>query len=413
MSEDITLGDVLISIETGKSFLTSEILAHPDEQGVLKVSAVSWSEFLPNEAKALTGDYTPAESHKVKKDDLLISRANTRELVGAVVLVERDYPMRLLSDKTLRLIVDQSRARKDYLLFALRSAQARAHIEHFATGTSDSMRNISQDVIKAIPVWLPSLPEQRHIAARLKAQLSEVETARQAVQVQLRDADALRDAIYREAFRSVVPVAVPPHFEDAPEGCRWRKLADIARLESGHTPSRHRPDWWGGDVSWISLTEIRALDGQRVESTQLRTNAEGIANSSARILPRGTVCYSRTASVGFVCIMAAPMATSQDFANWVCGNELDAEFLMHALIRSRKELREIATGATHKTIYMPQLESFHLCVPDIDEQRRVVQRLKSELAEADALRAALEQQLGDLEALPQRLLAQAFVEPSP
>ncbi len=102
------------------------------------------------------------------------------------------------------------------------------------------------------------------------------------------------------------------------------------------------------------------------------------------------------------------MATSQDFANWVCGNELDAEFLMHALIRSREELREIATGATHKTIYMPQLKSFHLCSPGIGEQRRIVQDLQSQLAEADAIAQAAAAQLAEIERLPQRLLAQAF-----
>jgi type I restriction enzyme S subunit len=201
---------------------------------------------------------------------------------------------------------------------------------------------------------------------------------------------------------------VPPNFDDPPPGRQWRKLTELARLESGHTPSRSRPDWWNGDVSWISLTEIRALDGQWVESTQLRTNAAGIANSAARILPRGTVCYSRTASVGFVAIMGKPMATSQDFANWVCGDALDPEFLMHALIRARKELRDLATGATHKTIYMPTLESFHVCAPDIDAQRRIVRDLKQRLAEASALRTALDAQQEELAMLPQRLLAQAF-----
>jgi hypothetical protein len=77
----------------------------------------------------------------------------------------------------------------------------------------------------------------------------------------------------------------------------------------------------------------------------------------------GTVCFSRTASVGFVTIMANPMATSQDFANWVCGDELDPEYLMHALIRSRVELRALATGATHKTIYMPLLKPFTCACP--------------------------------------------------
>src|SRR4051794_37140210 len=109
------------------------------------------------------------------------------------------------------------------------------------------------------------------------------------------------------------PVALPPDFPPGPVGWQWKKLTSIARLESGHTPSRARKDWWGGPISWISLTEIRALDGQWVASTQIKTNEAGIANSAARILPRGTVCLSRTASVGFVAIMAEPMATSQDF----------------------------------------------------------------------------------------------------
>lgn len=269
--------------------------------------------------------------------------------------------------------------------------------------------NINKSVVEDMLIWLPNDTNvQRGIAARLEAQLAEVDRARQAATAQRNGAESLLAAIYREAFAQVVPVAVPPTFDDPPPGWQWRKLTDVARLESGHTPSRSRPDWWGGDVSWISLTEIRALDGQWVESTQLRTNAAGIANSAARILPRGTVCYSRTASVGFVAIMAKPMATSQDFANWVCGDALAPEFLMHALIRARKELRGLATGATHKTIYMPTLESFHVCAPDIDAQRRIVRGLKQRLGAASALRAALDAQQAELARLPQRLLAQAF-----
>ena len=224
----------------------------------------------------------------------------------------------------------------------------------------------------------------------------------------MKDAEALRAALYRDAFQGVVPVALPLDLEDAPAGWRWLKLADLARLESGHTPSRARPDWWGGDISWLSLTEIRALDGQWVKSTEIRTNEAGIANSSARILPRGTVCFSRTASVGFVAIMAEPMATSQDFANWVCGDDLDPEFLMYALIRSRAELRALATGATHKTIYMPMLGSFHLCLPDRATQGAIVHALKAQLAAAEDARQAAQAQLDEIKRLPGRLLAQAF-----
>lgn len=403
-----SLGEVLVDIQAGRSFLTAETAARPDELGVLKVSAVTWSEFRPNEAKALKSSYTPASSHRVRKGDFIISRANTKEFVGAVVIVDDDYPNRLLSDKTLRLVVDEKKASKDFLLYALRSAMAREHIEEFATGTSDSMRNISHQVIRSVPIPFTKIEHQRRIAAALKAQLREVEIARAAATAQVKESAALSAAIYRDAFQSVTPIATPPVTEVAPSDWSWRKLSSVARLESGHTPSRLRPDWWGGDISWLSLTEIRAFDGSWVAQTHLRTNARGIENSAARILPRGTVCLSRTASVGFVAIMDRPMATSQDFANWVCGEELDPEFLMYALIRSRQSLREMATGATHKTIYMPALESFYVCAPDVDEQRAIVRRLNSQLEEVSSLRATLAKREQDLLTLPQRVLAQAF-----
>ncbi|WP_293997046.1 restriction endonuclease subunit S [Sphaerotilus sp.] len=270
------------------------------------------------------------------------------------------------------------------------------------------LQRVPSDFLESLEIPVPSLDVQRNQVDLLRRQLAAVEEARQAAQAQVKDADALKAALYRCAFQGVVPVALPLDLEDAPAGWCWTKLADLARLESGHTPSRARPDWWGGDISWLSLTEIRALDGQWVKSTEIRTNEAGIANSSARILPRGTVCFSRTASVGFVALMAEPMATSQDFANWVCGDDLDPEFLMYALIRARTELRALATGATHKTIYMPMLGSFHLCLPDRATQGAIVRALKAQLAAAEEARQAAQAQLDEIKRLPGRLLAQAF-----
>ena len=106
--------------------------------------------------------------------------------------------------------------------------------------------------------------------------------------------------------------------------------------------------------------------------------------------------------------MGKPMATSQDFANWVCGEQLDPEFLMHALIRSRKELRSLATGATHKTIYMPALGSFHICMPKRKEQERIVGRLKQQLAEVEIIQCEARDRLAKIERLPAHLLAQVF-----
>jgi len=196
----IVLGDVLHGIEAGKSFQTTDRRAGAEELGVLKVSAVSWERFMPDEAKAVASDYAPDERHRVRKGDLIISRANTLELVGAVVRVEDDFPLRLLSDKTLRLLIDEKRVLPDYILAILKWPEARAHIEGNATGTSDSMRNISQQTINSIPIpWIP-LQEQEVVIAKVKAFDIELNRIGGTIQRQLDELSKLPAKILTQAF---------------------------------------------------------------------------------------------------------------------------------------------------------------------------------------------------------------------
>jgi type I restriction enzyme S subunit len=196
----VPLGELLVGIEAGKSFQTTELIARPDELGVLKVSAVSWNRFLPQEAKAIEGKYQPDERHRIKKGDLIISRANTLELVGAVVRVADDYPMRLLSDKTLRLGVNEEKVLPDFLLTVLKLSEARAHIENNATGTSDSMRNISQKTINAIPVPVISIDKQKELVERFSLFNREMLLIQKSTNKMLNDIRLLPQKILAQAF---------------------------------------------------------------------------------------------------------------------------------------------------------------------------------------------------------------------
>ncbi|MFN7430990.1 MAG: restriction endonuclease subunit S, partial [bacterium] len=214
---------------------------------------------------------------------------------------------------------------------------------------------------------LPPLAEQERIAGRLTEQLAAVERARGAAQSRLAAAESLPAAYLREVFGPVAPFSAAPLMpkEGTRPGWRWHLLTDIARLATGHTPSRREPTWWGGDIQWLQLPDIRAVDGRRVTKTIEQTNPLGIANSSSVLLPAGTVCMSRTASVGFVTIMGREMATSQDFVNWVCGPDLDPDFLMYLILRCRREIRDLGSGATHQSIYFETVENFSVCVPSV------------------------------------------------
>lgn len=159
--------------------------------------------------------------------------------------------------------------------------------------------------------------------------------------------------------------------EPVAPGWEWTPLASVARLESGHTPSRKRDEYWGGDIPWIGIRDATANHGRVLMDTAQHTNDLGIANSSARVLPANTVCLSRTASVGYVVVMGRPMATSQDFVNWVCSDELDHRFLKYVLLAEHNTFLSFASGTTHQTIYFPEVKAFHVCMPPAETQRRI------------------------------------------
>lgn len=106
--------------------------------------------------------------------------------------------------------------------------------------------------------------------------------------------------------------------------------------------------------------------------------------------------------------MGRPMATSQDFVNWVCGPELDPHFLMYVLLANRRHIRELGSGAVHQTVYFPTVESFCICAPGVPEQRRIASQLAEQLEAATTVVAAAKERLSGAEALPGAYLASVF-----
>jgi type I restriction enzyme S subunit len=145
-------------------------------------------------------------------------------------------------------------------------------------------------------------------------------------------------------------------------------LSSVAQLESGHTPSRRHLEYWAGDIPWIGIKDATANHGRTISDTYQHVSELGLKNSSARLLPANTVCLSRTASVGFVVVMGRPMATSQDFVNWVCGPNINAHYLKYILLAENEALWRFASGTTHQTIYYPEAKAFHVCLPPRAQQ---------------------------------------------
>lgn len=180
-----------------------------------------------------------------------------------------------------------------------------------------------------------------------------------------------------------------------PDGFKWTALSTMARLESGHTPSRGKPEYWDGDIPWIGIRDATGNHGRVIADTEQHVTQLGIDNSSARVLPADTVCLSRTASVGYVVQTGRPMATSQDFVNWVCGPELNPAFLRYLLMSEAESIRRFAYGSVHATMYYPDAKALHVLLPSRAEQRAIAEVLGA-LDDKIAANAALAKRADEL-----------------
>lgn len=136
------------------------------EWGVLKVSAVSWAVYKPEENKALPASLEPRPEHEVQPGDFLVSRANTAELVARSVVVDSTPPRLMLSDKIVRLKLSQS-CNRIFVNLANSCPDARRYYGAVAGGTSGSMKNVSREQILNLPVPVAPLAEQHRIVAKV------------------------------------------------------------------------------------------------------------------------------------------------------------------------------------------------------------------------------------------------------
>jgi type I restriction enzyme S subunit len=165
-----TISDWVADFDTGKNLAPDPDARQADGYRVLKVSAVTTGVFLPLEAKPLPSDYKPPTSHIVRQGDLLFSRANTAELIGATAYVASSYDKLVLPDKIWRFVWrDQNPPNPHFIHALFTTSSFRRELSKRATGTSGSMKNISKAKVLGIEIALPHRDQQDHFAVRQQA----------------------------------------------------------------------------------------------------------------------------------------------------------------------------------------------------------------------------------------------------
>src|SRR5690625_4778407 len=274
--------------------------------------------------------------------------------------------------------------------------QSHDYWDQIAVGAVKStIENFSASRYRALTAPLPPLDEQRAIADYLDQETAQIDAlvAKQEEFIGLlreRRSGVIFQAVTR-GLRAGIDLKPSPLSWVVEVLASWWfvNILRVADMKTGHTPSRTTSEYCEHTtIPWFTLADVWQLrDGTRtyLGETKSLISPLGLRKSAAELLPAGTVVLSRTASVGFSGIMPRPMATSQDFWNWVCGPGLIPEYLLHVFRAMRSEFNLLMIGSTHKTIYQPTAAAIRIPVPPVEEQREIVSYLGDQLPHLDTL----------------------------
>jgi len=187
----------LNDIVGGKSVGGEERPLRPNEKAVIKISAVTSGVFNSTKCKVVKGSDIPDVMVHPRKGDLLFSRANTREMVGATCIVDATYKNLFLPDKIWRLDLNSDMACNWYIKFLLSYDGFRENLRKVATGTSGSMLNISKAKLKQLKVLLPPIDLQNQFAQHIE----KIEQQKQQAQASLEKSQALFNSLLQRAFK--------------------------------------------------------------------------------------------------------------------------------------------------------------------------------------------------------------------
>jgi len=254
-----------------------------------------------------------------------------------------------------------------------------------------------QTVFDTSSTGVPMITQKQ--IANFKIPLPPTKAEQTAIATALNDADALIQKLEQLiAKKRLIKTGAIQELLKPKEGWEVKKLGEVADIVGGGTPSTFNSSFWNGDINWFTPSEI-GDSKYSFESSRKITN-EGLKNSSARLLPVGTILLTSRASIGDASILMIESCTNQGFQSLVVKEENSNEFLYYLILTLKQVILQNASGSTFLEISPTKLKSIEIIIPKSVEQTRIAQIL----SDMDNEIAALEKQLEKYKMIKQGMM---------
>lgn len=285
------------------------------------------------------------------RGDVIVTISGT---IGQIAYIPEDslYDEYLCSQRQFRVSFDSSMVYVPYLVFYFHTFEGQNKILSFANQTGVPALSQPLKNFKKIRLCLPSLQEQRRIA-------SIVETINDKIENNIKINDNLEQqaqSYFQELF-----------VDNADPEWAIGTISDLGTVVGGSTPSKAKPEYYTeSGIAWITPKDLSINKSKFVSHGENDITELGLRNSSASIMPEGTVLFSSRAPIGYIAIAAGEVTTNQGFKSVVPKPEIGTPFVYFFLKNTLPVIEGMASGSTFKEVSGSTMKNVPAVIPDAE-----------------------------------------------
>lgn len=324
-------------------------------------------------------DIEVSDDQQLKKNDVVICTANgSTKLVGKASIYDGEYKGRISWGAFCAVFRPSIELSK----YFFSTNQYKKLIDIHKQGGNGALANLNIQSISKEEIYFPVLEEeQQKIAAFFTALDEKIRLSEQKLNLISKIKKAIAQKLFAQDLRFKNEDG---YFFDSWESYTVGELVDVI---GGGTPSTQNPDYWDGDIYWLTPTEINS---KYVHSSNRKITFDGVKNSSAKLLPKGALLLTTRATLGACSInnQDNPVCTNQGFQSLVCKDGVDNEFMYYVVTDSafQKAMIQRASGSTFLEISSKNLKGILIHLPSLEEQRQIATLLSSLDKKIDCLK---------------------------
>lgn len=275
---------------------------------------------------------------------------------------------------------------------------------------------IAESRLRSFRVPVPPFPEQTSIVRFLEWTEQRIRRLIRARKKRIKLLEEYKEALIHQVVTGQIDVQTgKPYPAYKPSGVEWlgklpehwevRRLGSVMQIQNGATPSSSTPEYWDGDIVWVTPDDLGKLKGRYIYDSSRLITLEGYNACGTTLAPAGSIVISTRAPIGHLGILQVAACTNQGCRLLVPQVKTISEYLYYVLFAARPSLEALGQGSTFLELSRTNLRVFRVPFPPLPEQFSIVEHLDAQTAKINAAIAASRKEIELLREYLTRLIS--------